>query len=75
MIKALSIFSGNANRELAEAICRCVEVRLGAAERLRGRASDGDLPLGDAQDAARPVNEDDAGSEQGIDARRGEDGQ
>jgi ribose-phosphate pyrophosphokinase len=32
MIKALSIFSGNANRELAEAICRCVEVRLGAAE-------------------------------------------
>ncbi len=32
MIKALSIFSGNANRELAEAICRCVEVRLGAAD-------------------------------------------
>ncbi len=32
MIKALTIFSGNANRELAEAICRCVEVRLGAAE-------------------------------------------
>jgi ribose-phosphate pyrophosphokinase len=32
MIKALSIFSGNANRELAESICRCVEVRLGAAE-------------------------------------------
>ena len=32
MIKALTIFSGNANRELAEAICRCVEVRIGAAE-------------------------------------------
>src|SRR5205809_720608 len=32
MIKALSIFSGNANRELVESICRCVEVRLGAAE-------------------------------------------
>ena len=32
MIKALTIFSGNANRELAEHICRCVEVRLGAAE-------------------------------------------
>src|ERR1700709_641712 len=32
MIKALTIFSGNANRELAEAICRCVEVRLGAAD-------------------------------------------
>jgi ribose-phosphate pyrophosphokinase len=32
MIKALSIFSGNANRDLAEAICRCVEVRLSAAE-------------------------------------------
>jgi len=32
MIKALSIFSGNANRELSEQICRCVEVRLGAAE-------------------------------------------
>ena len=32
MIKALSIFTGNANRDLAEAIGRCVEVRLGAAE-------------------------------------------
>jgi ribose-phosphate pyrophosphokinase len=32
MIKALTIFSGNANRDLAEAICRCVEVRLGQAE-------------------------------------------
>jgi ribose-phosphate pyrophosphokinase len=32
MIKALSIFSGNANRDLAEQICKCVEVRLGAAE-------------------------------------------
>jgi ribose-phosphate pyrophosphokinase len=32
MIKALTIFSGNANRELAEAICRCVEARPGAAE-------------------------------------------
>src|SRR5678816_4525713 len=32
MIKALTIFSGNANRELAEAICKCVEVRLGACE-------------------------------------------
>ena len=32
MIKALTIFSGNANRDLAEAICRCVEVRPGAAE-------------------------------------------
>ncbi len=32
MIKALSIFSGNANRELAEAMCKCVEVRLGASE-------------------------------------------
>lgn len=32
MIKALSIFSGNANRELVEAICRHIEVRPGAAE-------------------------------------------
>jgi ribose-phosphate pyrophosphokinase len=32
MIKALTIFSGNANRDLAESICRCVEVRLGDAE-------------------------------------------
>jgi len=32
MIKALTIFSGNANRALAEAICKCVEVRLGASE-------------------------------------------
>jgi ribose-phosphate pyrophosphokinase len=32
MIKALTIFSGNANRELAEQICKCVEVRLGAAD-------------------------------------------
>ena len=30
MIKALSIFSGNANRDLAEAICRCMEVSPGA---------------------------------------------
>jgi ribose-phosphate pyrophosphokinase len=32
MIKALTIFSGNANRDLAEAICKCVEVRLGDCE-------------------------------------------
>jgi ribose-phosphate pyrophosphokinase len=32
MIKALTIFSGNANRDLAESICKCVEVRLGACE-------------------------------------------
>ncbi|MCS6912955.1 MAG: ribose-phosphate pyrophosphokinase [Myxococcales bacterium] len=31
-MKALSIFSGNANRELVEAICRHIEVRPGAAE-------------------------------------------
>ena len=27
MIKALTIFSGNGNRELSDAICGCVEVR------------------------------------------------
>jgi ribose-phosphate pyrophosphokinase len=32
MIKALTIFSGNGNRELAEAICKCVEVRPGQSE-------------------------------------------
>jgi ribose-phosphate pyrophosphokinase len=32
MIKALTIFSGNANRDLAESICKCVEVRLGACD-------------------------------------------
>jgi len=32
MIKALTIFSGNANRDLTESICRCVEARPGAAE-------------------------------------------
>jgi ribose-phosphate pyrophosphokinase len=32
MIKALTIFTGNANRDLAEQICKCVEVRPGAAE-------------------------------------------
>jgi ribose-phosphate pyrophosphokinase len=32
MIKALTIFSGNGNRELADAICRAVEVRPGQAE-------------------------------------------
>ncbi len=32
MIKALTIFSGNANRDLSESICRCVEARLGSAE-------------------------------------------
>ncbi|HKA88141.1 MAG TPA: ribose-phosphate pyrophosphokinase [Haliangiales bacterium] len=32
MIKTLTIFSGNSNRELAEAICRYVEIPLGRAE-------------------------------------------
>jgi ribose-phosphate pyrophosphokinase len=32
MIKALTIFGGNANRDLAESICKCVEARPGAAE-------------------------------------------
>jgi ribose-phosphate pyrophosphokinase len=32
MIKALTIFTGNANRDLAESICKTVEVRPGAAE-------------------------------------------
>jgi ribose-phosphate pyrophosphokinase len=32
VLKALTIFSGNANRELAQAICRYVEVPLGRAE-------------------------------------------
>ena len=32
MLKALTIFSGNANRELAEAICRYVEVPIGSAK-------------------------------------------
>jgi ribose-phosphate pyrophosphokinase len=32
MIKALTIFTGNANRDLASEICRFVEVPLGAAE-------------------------------------------
>ena len=32
MLKALTIFSGNANRELAQAICRYVEMPLGRAE-------------------------------------------
>src|SRR5258708_32846989 len=32
MIKALTIFSGNANRDLAESICKCVEIRPGAAD-------------------------------------------
>ncbi|MSP62291.1 MAG: ribose-phosphate pyrophosphokinase [Myxococcales bacterium] len=41
MIKALTIFSGNAHRDLAEAICRCVEARPGAAEVTR--FSDGEI--------------------------------
>jgi ribose-phosphate pyrophosphokinase len=32
MIKALTIFSGNGNRELSDAICRAVEVRPGLSE-------------------------------------------
>jgi ribose-phosphate pyrophosphokinase len=32
MIKALTIFSGNGNRELAEAICKSVEIRPGVSE-------------------------------------------
>ena len=31
MLKSLSVFSGNANRPLAEAICRSLEVPLGQA--------------------------------------------
>jgi len=31
MLKSLAIFSGNANRPLAEEICKCVEIPLGAA--------------------------------------------
>ena len=41
MIKSLTIFSGNANRELAEHICRYVEVRPGLAEVTR--FSDGEI--------------------------------
>jgi ribose-phosphate pyrophosphokinase len=41
LIKALTIFSGNANRELAENICRCVEVPLGRAQVTR--FSDGEV--------------------------------
>jgi ribose-phosphate pyrophosphokinase len=41
VIKALTIFSGNANRELAESICRCVEVPLGRAQVTR--FSDGEV--------------------------------
>ena len=41
MIKALTIFSGNAHRDLAEAICRSVEMRLGVAEVTR--FSDGEI--------------------------------
>ena len=32
MLKALSVFSGNAHPSLAESICQCVDVRLGAAD-------------------------------------------
>src|SRR5262245_44210416 len=66
MIKALTIFSGNANRALAEAICQCVEVRPGAAEVTR--FSDGEVyvELGEnvrgvncfvVQPTCAPVNE------------------
>ena len=41
MLKALTIFSGNANRELAQAICRYVETPLGRAEVTR--FSDGEI--------------------------------
>ena len=41
MLKALTIFSGNANRELAQAICRYVEIPLGRAEVTR--FSDGEI--------------------------------
>src|SRR2546427_93450 len=66
MIKSLTIFSGNAHRDLAEAICRCVEVRPGAAEVTR--FSDGEVyvELGEnvrgvncfvVQPTCSPVNE------------------
>lgn len=39
-MKTLSIFSGNANRSLAESVCKCIGIQLGAAE--VGGFSDGE---------------------------------
>ena len=53
MIKALTIFSGNAHRELAESICKCVEARPGAADVTR--FSDGEIYV-EIRENVRGVN-------------------
>lgn len=53
MLKALTIFSGNANRELAQAICRYVETPLGNAEVTR--FADGEIYV-EIKENVRGVN-------------------
>ncbi len=48
MIKTLTIFSGNSNRELAEAICRYVEVPLGRAEVTRFSDGESYVEIGES---------------------------
>src|SRR3954467_15318409 len=53
MVKALTIFSGNANRELAQSICRYVDTPLGNAEVTR--FADGEIYV-EIQENVRGVN-------------------
>ena len=53
MLKALTIFSGNANRELAQSICRYVETPVGDAEVTR--FADGEIYV-EIKENVRGVN-------------------
>ncbi len=53
MLKSLSVFSGNANREMAEAICDAIEMSLGAA--LVSTFSDGEIFV-EVRENVRGVN-------------------
>src|ERR1051326_8635468 len=66
MIKALTIFTGNANRELATEICRHVEVPLGRAEVTTFSDGEVDVEIGEnvrgvncfvVQPTCSPVND------------------
>ncbi len=65
MLKALTIFTGNANRELAEGICRYVEIPMGRAEVTRFADGESYVEIGEnvrgvncfvIQPTVKPVN-------------------
>ena len=66
MIKSLTIFSGNATRQLAEKMCECVEIPMGRAEVTRFSDGESYVEIGEnvrgvncfvVQSTGHPVNE------------------